>query len=127
LVISSSNPELADFIPSPFHTRYLSADQLRALLQDAEFDVEMFVGFEAPRRRLRHHVIRALRKIAARLKLTPKSMAGKAVLKRVFYGHLRELGPEIDIDIPIRPLVSHEGGPALNHRLLYAVARRAEA
>lgn len=124
LIISCSNPELPDFIPSPFHTQYLPADELRALLVGAGFEVQMFVGFEAPRRQLRHRVIGTLRRIAARFDLTPRSMAGKAWLKRLFYGELQILGDEIETAVPTRELTPHRGGAARRHRLIYAVARR---
>ncbi|PIP81576.1 MAG: hypothetical protein CO113_14155 [Elusimicrobia bacterium CG_4_9_14_3_um_filter_62_55] len=125
LVLSSSNREWEGCIPSPYSTRYLSALELEQSLSKLGFKASLYAGFPAAVSEQRG-VLSRLRRLASRSGLMPKTMVGKAFLKRLFYGPLRRLGPEIDTDIPVEPLIpwSSSSGPVLSHKLIYAVAER---
>ena len=69
-------------------------------------------------------MVSAIRKAAVALGLVPKTMHGKAILKRMFYGRLIELGAEIDTTAPIQELVPVAHGPVTNYKVLYAIAKR---
>lgn len=124
LLISSSNRERDDFIPSAHSVRYLSAGELRKGLSDAGFDTQILGGFLANKPGLPGKIVRTLRKALGNSPFMPKSMAGKAILKRLFYGRLRELGPEIATDVPVEPLVEISDEEAPAYQLIYAVARK---
>ena len=124
LLISSSNRQVRGFIASPLSVRYYAAGELDALLSGSGFSVELRAGFPVGRRSPVGLAITALRQIASRLSLVPGSMRGKAWLKRVFYGRLTTLGPEIETEAPIRDLTEVGTGPVTDHLLLYAIARK---
>lgn len=114
LLISCPNPEWSDFNPSPFSVRYFTAAELRASLAGAGFEPDIRAAFAAGSS--------YLRRAAVSLGLVPKSMRGKALLKRIFYGTLAELGPEIDASVPTGELVPVGTGPVPNFKMLYADA-----
>jgi ubiquinone/menaquinone biosynthesis C-methylase UbiE len=95
LMICSVNPEWADFNPSPHSTRYPSAPELARLLIEAGFRAEFFAAFPAGSAGIGGTAVAILRRVAVALRLVPRSMEGKAWLKRLFYGKLREMPPEL--------------------------------
>jgi SAM-dependent methyltransferase len=94
LLIATVNPEWSGFHPSPFHTRYYSAADLRASLDAAGFEAEIRAGF-AERRGVVDRAIGMVRKTAGRARLIPNTMLGKAFLKRIFYGSLEAIPREL--------------------------------
>lgn len=65
-----------------------------------------------------------LRRVAATLHLVPKTLRGRELLKRIFYGRLEPLGPEVhDSMAPLYPLVSIDHNVAnTQFKIVYAVA-----
>lgn len=126
LFISSVNREWPGFNPSPFSHRYFSAAELAELLCEMGFSVEISVGFPTAHSGARQKLIDVARRIAVRLHLIPKTMSGKAWLKRLFYGRLLPLPTElsdttgnfrqpIPVDVPTTPL--------RDYKVIYAVGR----
>jgi len=125
LLICSANREWAGFNPSPFSVRYYAARELKELLEANGFAVELRAGFPADERRgAAGRLVTALRRVAVALRLVPRSMRGKAWLKRLFYGRLAVLGPELDAGAPVRPLEPVQGFPVAGHKVLYAIGTR---
>lgn len=124
LLLSAPNPEWADFNPSPFSVRYYDADELRALLDAAGFNAEISAAFPAAAGGAGAKAVSALRRAAVSLGIVPKSMGGKAWLKRLFYGRLAELAAEIDTSAPTAPLVPVPPGRMDGYKMLYATALR---
>jgi SAM-dependent methyltransferase len=125
LLISTVNPEWSGFNPSPFHTCYFSATELKDLLVRAGFAVNMRAGF-AETRGFFDALIAQVRRMAVAARLIPSTMAGKTQLKRLFYGSLtqipRELEPGGHRTEPLDPL-----RPEMHlsrYRTLYAEARK---
>ncbi len=125
LLIGAVNPESRGFHPSPFAQRYFSAAQLAELLERGGFRAEILGGFgentAAPARWLAR-----LQRIAGRAGLIPKTMRGREALKRLLFGSLQELPPEIVPDgyafEPPEPIPSL--GPQRDYTILYALGRR---
>lgn len=124
LLISCPNPQWADFNPSPFSLRYHTADELTASLTRAGFEVDVRAGFSTAPRGSFGRARSALRRVAVSLGVVPKSMKGKALLKRMFYGSLAELGPEIDASVPAGEMFPVVPGAVTNYKMLYARAIR---
>ena len=124
LLVCSVNREWADFNPSPFSTRYFSALDLRDLLSQAGFKAEIMAGFEAAAKSSAQKAVSLVKRTAVKLGLIPKSMKGKAWLKRLFFGKLGELGPEIDATTPVRTLVSISSFPVTSYKVLYAIGTK---
>ena len=125
LLLCTPNCEWPEFNPSPFSQKYYSASQLRRMLEGAGFETEVRAGFKVSNDTPGRKTVAVMRKAAVALGLVPKTMKGKALFKRFFYGRLSELGPEIDTTVPIENLVSVGGAaPVINYKVLYAIARR---
>jgi SAM-dependent methyltransferase len=124
LLLCTPNCEWPEFNPSPFSHNYYSAAQLRQLLEKLNFNAEIKAGFRISNDTPAKRVVAIARKTAVALGLVPKTMKGKALLKRLFYGRLAELAHEIDTTAPIEDLVSVELGPITNYKVLYAIATR---
>lgn len=124
LLVCTPNCEWPEFNPSPFSHKYHSASQLRRLLDDCGFDADIKAGFKSADDTFIRKSVSNIRKAAVTLGLVPKTMRGKAALKRLFYGRLAELGPEIDITAPTEVLVPAGPGAVADYKVLYAVAKR---
>ena len=129
LLLCSVNQAWEGFQPSPFSTRYFSAGELSGMLLDGGFQAEVFSAFSSSPASLSQKVVAAARKAAVRLHLFPKTMSGKEILKKLFYGPLVELREEIEDGIaPMEPLspVSNSDG-AGGQKVLYVCGRRIAA
>lgn len=125
LLLCSANREWSGFAVSPFSTRYFSAAELRALLARHGFEPELNAAFDVAPASAVSVMISALRAIAARLNLVPRTLAGRESLKRVFYGPLTVLEPELRPGAirtaRLEPIES--GEPVRMHKVLYATGR----
>jgi SAM-dependent methyltransferase len=95
LLIGSVNPDAAGFHPSPFARRYFSAGELRELLRGGGFSAEISGGFREAAASWRERCLASLKRIAGRAGLIPKTMRGRETLKRLVFGRLTTLPPEI--------------------------------
>jgi SAM-dependent methyltransferase len=122
-IVSTVNREWAGFNPSPHSVRYYSAGELRELLGSAGFSVRIHAAFRDEPGGLVRGLIGTARRVAVRFHLIPKTMRGKDLLKRLFYGRLSSIGHEIeDGQGRIEPLVElAEGAVASTIKMLYAV------
>jgi SAM-dependent methyltransferase len=124
LLLSTVNPEWAGFNRSPFHTRYFSASDLKDVLARTGFAVNIKAGF-AERRGPANWLIGKIRRAAVAARMIPATMAGKAFLKRLFYGSLERIPGELQPGGATEPL--HPINPGMNlslYRTLYAEARK---
>jgi SAM-dependent methyltransferase len=125
LLIATVNRDWSEFNPSPFSTRYFSVPELNELLEKKGFKVEMYGAFSVLPGGVKAKMIATIRKVAVALHLIPKTMKGKELLKKIFYGRLQPLKQEIEEGVcaytpplPIRPdVINHE------HKVIYSVAR----
>jgi hypothetical protein len=124
LIVSSINPAWTDFNPSPHAEAYLGAGELKAVLEAAFPSVDILFGFAVPRQGPVSLVISAIKRLAVRLKLIPKTMRGKTLLKRLFLGALlpvpAELAPGL---VPVDEPSSAPLHDSSRFRIIYAVAR----
>jgi ubiquinone/menaquinone biosynthesis C-methylase UbiE len=96
LLIATVNKDWPEFNPSPFSTCYFSVPDLSRALHESGFKTEFYGAFSVVPNTLEERVISKLRKIAVKLHLVPKTMKGKELLKKVFYGNLVPLKAEIE-------------------------------
>lgn len=124
LLICTINREWSDFNPSPFSTRYFSAQELSELLQEHQFRVEIYGAFPVKSGSIRDLVVSFIRRTAVALHLIPKTMKGKELLKRLFLGKLVPMPAEVADGMadyaPPRPLSSDS--MSAQYRVLYAIA-----
>lgn len=117
------NREWPDFNLSPFSTRYFGARELEQLLSRQGFEVELYGAFPVSRESAKDRVVSVLKRAAVRLHLIPKTMKGKEVLKRLFFGKLAPIPPEVTDDMAeLYPLVPITGNRAIpEYKVLYAI------
>lgn len=116
VLIATANKDLYDFNPSPFSTRYFGVPELDTMLSKQGFTSRFFGAYPVSSLSVRQKILRPLKTLAARLNLIPKTMAGKKWLKRLVFGGLTRMPPEIDprqyaylqpVEIPSRDVDSH--------------------
>jgi ubiquinone/menaquinone biosynthesis C-methylase UbiE len=96
LLIATVNKDWSEFNPSPFSTRYFSVPELNALMQRKGFHTEMLGAFSVLPKGAKEKIIASIRKLAVNLHLIPKTMKGKELLKKIFYGELKPLKRELE-------------------------------
>jgi ubiquinone/menaquinone biosynthesis C-methylase UbiE len=127
LLIVTVNPEWSGFNSSPLKTRYWSAGDLLAALEEAGFAAQVQGAFPEPGG-WTASAIRVVRSAAVALHLIPRTMRGKARLKRIFYGRLRAVPQQLASRGRSAQLEELQGGPYdRRYRVLYATARKAAA
>ena len=124
LLIGTVNKDWRDFHPSAFSKKYFSALELNSLLTKYFSKVEMYGGFSADSGSVKDKLISFLKRVASSFNLIPKTMEGKTLLKRLFFGKLQILPKEIKKDLttylsptPINPEVINR-----DYKIIYAVA-----
>jgi SAM-dependent methyltransferase len=124
LLLAAVNPEWRGFNPSPFSSRYLSAAELKGTLRACRFEPHLLAGFPE-----RMDWVASVRRAAVAFGWMPRTMTGKALLKRLFYGTLES----IPIQLSPREITSEamtavrEDLDLRNYRVLYAEAARNSA
>ncbi len=126
LLICTVNCDWTDFNPSPHSIKYFSAPELYQLLVQKLPEVELYGSFPTAADSARDKITSLIKRTAVKLGLIPKSMKGKELFKRFFFGELTPLPAEImtgmaeysdPIRIPCDPS-NHD------YKVLYAVGRR---
>jgi SAM-dependent methyltransferase len=123
LRIVTVNREWSGFNPSPHAARYFSAGELRAALAAAGFGVTIEAAFPE-QRSARAALVGALRQLAVRLRLIPRTMAGKTLLKRLFMGRLSPIPERLEAAAGPESLTPAEQADLTRYRVLYATARK---
>lgn len=127
LIVSSVNPEWSGFSPSSFSTKYAGIAELCTLVEQAGFtNCECYGGFPTVEGTARDRIVDAVRGVAARLHLIPKTLETRALLKRLVYGRTLSLPPEITpgaVEAPeARPIPRRSDR---THQIIYLVAGKA--
>jgi SAM-dependent methyltransferase len=116
LLITTVNCQWSGFNPSPFHTRYLSAGELQEEIASSGFEVRVHAAF--PEQPGRGTDLRgAIRRLAVKAHLVPRTMRGKRLLKRIFYGRLDRLPQRLKPDGLGPPRLEPAGGKITAERL----------
>jgi len=123
LLICTANKDLDGFNPSPFSNGYLSAPQLCNFLEKYGFTVELRAAFPAKITSTKGRLVTLVKQAAIRLGLMPKTMKGKALLKRLFIGPLVSVPSEIQEDLAsyYQPEPISSSNPETQYKVLYAI------
>jgi 2-polyprenyl-3-methyl-5-hydroxy-6-metoxy-1,4-benzoquinol methylase len=96
LIIGSVNKRWSDFHSSPYSHRYFSAAELAELMTGAGFAATALFGDSRVQgRTIKTTMVSILKRTAAALHLIPGTMKGKQFLKRIVFGELHAIPPEI--------------------------------
>ncbi len=125
VLICTVNREWCDFNPSPLSTRYFSASELLELAKERRFEGELYGAFPDEKGSARDTLVSLVRRVAVALKLIPKTMKGKELLKRMFLGPITPLPSEIgEATAPYHaPVPLAPGGVTSSFKVLFLVAR----
>lgn len=125
VIISTINCEWADFNPSPMSQRYFTPIELLELISNKGFRTTLHGAFPVETHGKMDSLVSLVKRIAVKLHLVPRSMKGKELLKRLFYGKLLPLPAELEEGIAeyAPPLPLDAGGPTADYRVIYAVGR----
>ncbi|MBI4744821.1 MAG: hypothetical protein HY776_08435 [Actinobacteria bacterium] len=104
---------------------YFSVPDLYSLLAENDFKVELFADSPTHSEGAKSKLVSLIKQIAVKFNLIPKTMKGKEKLKRLFFGKLQPLPPEIkdgmaEYSPPVS--ISHDC-PNSQYKVLFAVAR----
>lgn len=125
VAVASANPERPDFVRSPKSTRYHTADQLRRALEGRGFRVSVEAAFPLGEGGPGGRLARAARRALEALGLVPRTLEGRAALKRLVHGRLQRIPPEVDGSFG-EPAPRREVGPGpiTDHKVIYVTGRR---
>ena len=125
LLIVTANKDLYDFNPSPFSVRYYGVKELAGLCDRHGFDANFWGFVDTSRVSMRQRVLRPVKLMASRLGLIPKTMGGKELLKKLFFGTMVDMPASI-LDTPVdyvEPTRIPGDRPEGRHKVIYCAAR----
>ena len=126
VIVCTANREWVYFNPSPFSTRYYTAVELVSLLVERGFRTQAFGAFSTRARGVRSILSSVLKRAAVAWGLMPKTMRGKELLKRVFFGPLTALPSEVQAGIAhIEPLTPLDQSTTRDFKVIYLLAEKA--
>tara|TARA_Y100001935_G_C17311532_1_gene516839 strand:- start:5384 stop:6157 length:774 start_codon:yes stop_codon:yes gene_type:complete len=95
VLVATANRDLEDFNPSPHSFEYLGVEGLNNVFSSQGFSCSFFGYLEIDQISWRQKVLRPIKKLVVNLRLMPKTMAGKKILKRLVFGKLIKMPFEI--------------------------------
>jgi SAM-dependent methyltransferase len=121
ILIATANKDLSDFNPSPYSHNYYGVCELNELFKKFGFKPEFFGDTPVSSISNRQKMLRLIKIIAVKLKLIPKTMAGKKFLKRIVFGNLMMMPAEIDSNTSKfkKPTPLLEIKPDKIHKVIY--------
>jgi len=124
LLICTANKDWSGFNPSPYSHKYFSAHELFGLLKQNNFgDIVLYGDCPVIAKTFKNIIISWIKRRAVALKIIPKTMEGKELLKRIFYGKLLPLPPEISGGMAeyTPPVSIPYDSPNFGYKVLYVV------
>ena len=99
LIILSINPDRKDFTPAKYAVKYHNIEELCELFLKEGFQNEVYGSIHDDQIKYRgkiNQLIKLIKAIASQMKLIPKSYKLKKILKRIFYGPLKEMPDDVN-------------------------------
>lgn len=124
LLIVTANRDLYDFTPSPFSSRYLGVRDLAAELGQAGFSTDFYGYIDVNKAPIRQRLLRPLKSAASKFGLVPKTMYGKKLLKKLFFGKMTIMPANL-ADVPFRysvPAKLDGSQPNKTYKVIYCCA-----
>ncbi len=127
----NANPERPDFIRSPHTIHYHTAEEFRAVLGALGLAVTVESAFpigptDGARSLVPARLLVLARRLLESLRLVPRTLRGRARLKRLVYGKLHELPEELPEGFAsVAPRSRVNAGPVRAFKVIYVLARKA--
>lgn len=127
VLVATANKDLYDFNPSPYSHRYYGIVELGKLFGGHGFACEFFGSYPFHGASMRQRILRPIKRLAVTLRLMPKTMTGKKLLKRLVFGGLVKMPNETELDTAgyVAPVALPAGTPNSEHKVIYLCATRA--
>ena len=127
LLISIANKDLYDFNPSPHSYVYHGVVELGNELKNHGFQCSFYGDTPLAEVSALQRVLRPLKAVASKFGLIPKSMTGKKLLKRLIFGKMVHMPPEIDekTALHVPPTLLAPNKKDTQHKVIYCCARLA--
>lgn len=124
LLIVTANRDLYDFTPSPYSHRYLGVRELASELGLAGWNCSFSGYIDVNTVSARQRLLRPVKSLASRLGVIPKTMRGKELLKRLFFGEMTDMPSDVaKVDFVYAPPVPIPSGIAdVRHKVIYCEA-----
>jgi ubiquinone/menaquinone biosynthesis C-methylase UbiE len=124
VLIVNANKDLYDFTRSPYSTEYHGVMELTELAAAHGFQAQFWGYLDTATVSLRQKILRPVKWAASSLNLVPKSMGGKAWLKKLFFGEMTEMPASItsvnrNYEPPVRLLPT---AADTRHKVIYCAA-----
>ena len=127
-LFANANPDRHDFIPSPHSVRYHNADAFRQGLSACGFDVRVEGAYPIEPSSgggLGSKIAPLARQVLQALGLVPKTLRGRARLKKLLGTHLRDTPAELPADFAtVEPRHVLPDGPVVGYKVLYVTATK---
>lgn len=125
VLITTANPDLFDFNPSPYSINYYNPPQLNKLFTENGFECEFFGYLSTRKISVIQKLLRPIKKIFVAFNLLPKTMTGKKILKRLIFGKLVEMPKELCVlQNYLEPQGINKNLPNTEFKVIYMVAKR---
>ncbi len=128
LLLCTANKDLPDFNPSSYSFFYPNPPDFIHLLRPLGFQVECFADSPVDYGNRKQKILSEIKKTMVRFDLMPKTMAGKRIFKRLVFGKLVPLPPELgeDMGSPQHPRPIACDRKDTTHKVIFALARKGE-
>ncbi len=129
VLVSNANKDLFDFNPSPYSHVYHGVAELGDLFGSVGFQTQFWGDIPVSAVSWRQKMLRPIKKVVVGLGLMPKSMAGKALLKRLVFGEMQPFPHEISSEAArapthLTPIMA--GAPDTAHKVVLCAAQRVD-
>jgi SAM-dependent methyltransferase len=125
VIICLPNRSLPDFHPSPHSFLYFTPSELTELLTPIDPETSLFGDTPVDYTSLKSKALSFVKKLIVRMNLMPRTLKGREQLKRLIYGTLTPIPPEIDVGrftyTAPQPIAGNR--PNSQYRVLLAVAQ----
>ena len=124
LLIVSANKDLYDFSPSPYSRRYLGVTELNRELYKSGFESQFWGLIDTKTVAARQRILRPVKSVFTKFGLMPKTMHGKAWMKKLFFGEMAVMPADL-AQMAFRydhPISIADETADLTHKVIYCSA-----
>ena len=125
IVLCSANKDVIGFNPSPYSYRYFSANELFDLLRNYGYSgIQIYGDCRTSTDSVHDKVKSVLKRTAVKMHVMPKTMKGKELFKRFFFGELIPLPLELSGGVVeySQPTPIRHDIPSSDYKILFALA-----
>ena len=128
VLIATANKDLYDFNPSPYSHKYFGVLELKQLFEAYGFETVFFGDTPVNKASFLQKTLRPIKTVAVKFNLIPKTMTMKKILKRLVFGKLVKMSPEIKADtaLYVEPQKLRDDRKDQGYKVIYCAATLGE-